>query len=264
MRSAVGPVLGGARRRRVRRAGPRSRAVRAPRPRRPGTRRRGRPAGSPSACAAASSSALGLGRVAGRRGLQRRWPGRTARPWRAGVLRSSSSASRKPAAEPRRRRPRRPWRRAARRRGGRATCAPARSARRSSPAAGGSGADSSAQRIASPGACFSRSWTSGDVAQALGHLLVVHVQEAVVQPVAGVARPPLAGAARPGPSRSRGAGRSGRCRRRGCRSAGRGSARSSPSTRCASRAGPAPQGLSHSGSPGLDGFHSTKSAGWRL
>ena len=27
---------------------------------------------------------------------------------------------------------------------------------------------------------------------------------------------------------------------------------------------PAPQGLSHTGSPGLDGFHSTKSAAWRL
>jgi hypothetical protein len=27
---------------------------------------------------------------------------------------------------------------------------------------------------------------------------------------------------------------------------------------------PAPQGLSHSGSFSLDGFHSTKSAGWRL
>ena len=27
---------------------------------------------------------------------------------------------------------------------------------------------------------------------------------------------------------------------------------------------PGPKGLSHTGSPGLEGFHRTKSAGWRL
>ena len=63
--------------------------------------------------------------------------------------------------------------------------------------------------------------------------------------------------------RFRGAGSSGRGRRRGCRTRRRGSASTWRSTRCASRAGPAPTGrpLATAGSPGLAPFQSAKSRG---
>ena len=60
-------------------------------------------------------------------------------------------------------------------------------------------------------------------------------------------------------------GKRGPSRRRGCRSRRRAAARPSPSTRCASRAGPAPQGESQTvSSPCLCAFHSAKSSGSSL
>ena len=124
-----------------------------------------------------------------------------------------------------------------------------------------------ANDIAWPGQSVANSSSNSpycdDIARRLRHLLAVHLQDAVVHPVPS----PVAA---PGKAhtlarfRSRGAERSGRCRRRGCRTSRRDSATTSPCTRCASRAGRAPHGLSQPGRSPADGFHSTKSPGSRL
>ncbi len=115
-----------------------------------------------------------------------------------------------------------------------------------------------------PAASSTRSWTSIDVAQALGHLLGVHGQEAVVHPVAGVGSARRGWRSGPGRSRSRGAGRSGRWPPPWM-SIGRPRTFSIMAEHSMCQPGrPGPQGLSHTGSPGLDGFHSTKSAAFFL
>ena len=96
------------------------------------------------------------------------------------------------------------------------------------------------------------------VAQRLGHLGVVHIHEAVVQPVA---HEQLA---------AMGAGALGHlvlvmgkdqvvAAAVDVDGAARDAGRPSPSIRYASRAGPGPTGLSQPGRSGVDGFHSTKS-----
>ena len=103
-----------------------------------------------------------------------------------------------------------------------------------------------------------------EVAERLRHLLVADGDEAVVHPVARERRRRRRSTA---PARSRGAGSAGRARRRGCRTRDRGSAATSRSTRCASRAGRRPHGDSQvalSGSSGFAPFHRAKSRGSRL
>ena len=88
------------------------------------------------------------------------------------------------------------------------------------------------------------------VAQRLAHLLAGRaLTQPVVHPVPGERRRRRPSTAR---SRSRGAGRAGRARRRGCRTRLRGTCPPSPSTRCASPAGPRPTASARRpGSPGL-------------
>ena len=69
---------------------------------------------------------------------------------------------------------------------------------------------------------------------------------------------------RTGRSRTRGGGRSDRRRRRGCRCSARGSGWPSPSTRCASPAGPVPTASPRTARRAADFCQRTKSSGSRL
>ena len=69
---------------------------------------------------------------------------------------------------------------------------------------------------------------------------------------------------RTGPARTRGGGRSGRCRRRGGRSSCRARAAPSALHSMCQPGRPGPHIVSHDGSSGADGCHSTKSSGSRL
>ena len=98
-----------------------------------------------------------------------------------------------------------------------------------------------------------------EVAERLGHLLVVDAHEAVVHPVVHERR--RRARLRSARSRSRDAGTAGPGRRRGCRNACRAALHDIAEHSMCQPGRPLPHGESQAGSPSLACFHSTKSSG---